>query len=601
MKTKSFFLFTASLFALVLALGVVSAVTVFSDNFDDGDLSGWTVINTPSPLPIPGTGWVNTGTFAEAKPGASSTEGKTTLSRTISVSGFESIVVSYDRQLKGFEVSDEFNVSWSIDGSNFNILEEIANTTPDDSSFVLKTFNLPTSANDNSNFQVRVECTTNAQTDEFCRLDNFIIEATETVEDWTTNFCTWEGGVSENDGNLQIDIQDIKVVEGFGDDEVWFPFDEIEVEVEVKNDGDWDIEDVEFEWGLYDKDNDEWLIDVDEEDTWDIDEGDEEVITFTLLIDDDLELDLDQLEGGKNYVLYFRATGDIAEGIHENDKTCGDESENIEIVIEKDFVVLSNLDFTNTVSCGTDLHITADVWNIGSKNQDSVTVKISNPNLGIDEVVEIGDIDAFEKEELDVTISIPSDATENKYILRLEVFDEDDDIFEAKDDDQEARYTKDLTISGSCSDSPDSDSGEVIVSAELQSGGKAGDVLVIKAILTNTGSDSATYLLNAAGYTPWAETADVSPESLTLDGGESGSALFTFKVKSTASGENTFNLEVVSGNELAALLPVSVLIDEGSSGIGFDFGENWYLWLIGALNVILVVIIIVVAVKISRK
>lgn len=550
MKSKNFFLFTASFIVLVLALGVVAADINFSP---------------------------------------------TSLSETVNY-GETSVTVNFDLVHTGVG-GDYTSLTWT--GTSDEGTWTLPNITQllDNETLALSATltGIPSGFTGTINANINVNDSGSPTED---------LPITIVVEEptWTSEFCLWDGGMDDNDGDLELDVQDVKVLEGFGDDEVWFPFDEIEVEIEVKNDGDEEIEDVEFEWGLYDEDNNEWLIDVDEEDSWDIDEGDEEIVTLNIMIDDDLELDLDELEGGKNYVLYFRASGEIADGDYEGNKTCDSAFERVEIVIEKNFMALTDLDFIDTVSCGTDIHVTADVWNIGTKNQDDVTVKISNPNLGIDEMIDMGDIDAFEKEELDVTISVPYDAEENNYVLRFEIFDEDDDLFEAKDDDQEARYSMDLTISGSCSGSPgDDEYGDVIVSAELESGGQAGELLVINAILTNTGDSSGVFTLNAAGYTPWASTADISPSSLTLDAGESGTALFTFDVNADAFGENSFDLEVVSGNSLAALLPVSVMIEEGSSGSGFDFGDNWYLWLIGALNVILVIIIIVVAVRIARK
>ena len=54
-----------------------------------------------------------------------------------------------------------------------------------------------------------------------------------------------------------------------------------------------------------------------------------------------------------------------------------------------------------------------------------------------------------------------------------------------------------------------------------------------------------------------------------------------------------------------ATQPVSFNIEEKSGGFGITGGainsDNWYLWGIGALNVILVVIIIIVAIRIAKS
>ena len=48
--------------------------------------------------------------------------------------------------------------------------------------------------------------------------------------------------------------------------------------------------------------------------------------------------------------------------------------------------------------------------------------------------------------------------------------------------------------------------------------------------------------------------------------------------------------------------PVSVFIEKSGFDLrGIISESNWYLWLIAALNAVLVIIIIVVAVRIARK
>ncbi|MEK6830306.1 MAG: hypothetical protein AABY15_09395, partial [Nanoarchaeota archaeon] len=167
MRLKSLGLFAFGVLALVFLMSAVSAVTIFTDNFNVVGLTGWTA-----------TGWTNTaGTYADSTNTAS-----TIINRTISTSGYQTIIVKYDRQLAtDWETTDSFKISWSTNGTTFVTLEEVvgsaADTLPSDSAFVSKTFNLPTSADSNTNFQIKFECNTNAA-DEFCRVDNVVIEAT---------------------------------------------------------------------------------------------------------------------------------------------------------------------------------------------------------------------------------------------------------------------------------------------------------------------------------------------------------------------------------------------------------------------------------------
>ncbi len=398
-----------------------------------------------------------------------------------------------------------------------------------------------------------------------------------------------------NPGNLDIRIRDISVEEGFGDDDdYWYPLDEIEVEVEVENNGNEDIDDIEVAWGLYNLETQEWVID-DEENDFNLKYGDDKTVIINFKLDD-----VDEFEDDGDYRFYVWATGEVDGGTYDGEQTCDSNSKSIEVIIEDDFVVLDNIEFSEIVSCGTEVQITADVWNIGEDDQDDVSVRIYNKALGIDEVVELGDIDAFEDERLSVIVEIPEDAEEKFYPLRFWVYDEDSDVYENNEDD-ESEVVLPLKVEGNCAVEQ-----EVVVSAGLESGGKAGEELVIKAIITNTGSKLATYTLEVEGYTEWASLFNIEPSTVILGEGESKEVLITFNVNKDTLGDELFNIEVFSDKDLITKQPVSITIDKS----GYQFpgitgsvigGDNKYLWGIGLLNIILVIIIIIVAIRVARK
>jgi len=389
--------------------------------------------------------------------------------------------------------------------------------------------------------------------------------------------------------NLRVRIKDISVESKFGDDEEWFPLDEIQVEIEVENNGDERINNIEVNWGLYNTNTGEWYIEEEEND-FDLKDGKDEIVTITFKLDDDV----DEFEDDDDYEFYAWAIGEDEE--FDDDETCSSDLESINMMIERDFVILYNINIPETVSCGSDVQITADVWNIGSRNQDDVYVGIFNKALGINDEVIIGDIDSFEDETFTFDFQVPKDADEKTYAIKLKVYDEDNDIFE-NDDDVESNFDAITKVEGGCTGGA-----EALVSASLVSGGKAGQELVIKATITNTGDSLATYLLNAAGYTPWASSAEFDQSTVLLSAGSSQDVLITFNVNKDALGDQVFDLEVVSENELLVKQPVSVTITKaGFSITGAAIGDNWYLWGIGALNIILVIIIIIVAVKVARK
>jgi len=408
----------------------------------------------------------------------------------------------------------------------------------------------------------------------------------------TLNFASSDFCEYGNPGDLNVKISDVRVKSGFGEDDEWLPLDEVELDVDVENNGDEDLNDVVIEWGLYNPDTKEWVIEIDEETDFNLDENDEENLVISFNIDDNMDVDLADLEDG-TYTFYVRATGEV-----DNDTsldTCESASKNVKLVIEKDFVTMSEFEFSETVQCSSEFHLSADVWNIGSSDQDDVYVKIINRDLGIDKRVDIGDIDSFENELLDFTFTMPDDVEEKSYSLTISVYNEDDDVFENDYNDDTAVFTKSFKVSGGCAKS------EASVTASLYSGGQAGKPLVVKATVVNTGIKETSYLLNAASYTTWASSAKVEPTSFSLNAGESRDVMITFNVNKDASGDNIFNLEILSENELITNQPVQVPVKKAGLSLSGLSLNNWHLWAIGALNLILVIFIIVIAIRISRK
>jgi hypothetical protein len=415
-----------------------------------------------------------------------------------------------------------------------------------------------------------------------------------------TTFCTYNNGVSDNLGELEIKIKDITVTDGYGDDEEWGLLDEIEVEIEVQNKGDYDVDDISLEWGIANEDMTEWVIEMDEEDEFNLKDGKEEnyILKFTI---NEKDLDLDFFELNKNYKIYARITGTIEDKNSPNDgnQTCIYDSQDVDFLIDSDFLKLDKLTSPDLVSCGDDVQITADIWNIGDNDQEEVYIIIFNKELGISKKIEIGDVDSFDKELLDTMIKIPKDVEEKTYYLKLEIYDEDNDIFESDEFDKESEFFIPINVKGNCILS----AGSASVSASLDSEAKEGEKLIIKTTILNTGENSAMYSVTPTGYSLWASSATIDIPTFTLNAEESKQVIITLQVREDASGENYFNIEVVSGEQIVKNQPVTVIIESKSvfSSISdLTKGKN-LIWVIGFINVLLVIVIIVVAVKVSRK
>jgi len=397
--------------------------------------------------------------------------------------------------------------------------------------------------------------------------------------------------LNEADGDLTVTIDDI-TNDGLGEENEWLPLDEIEVKVNVEA-GEYDVKNIGLEWGLYNSDTGKWIIEGDEND-FSLKDGDDKDVKIKFTLDKNI----DELESG-SFNFYVRATGKIdadSGDAVDGKKTCVSDSDSIDIIMESDFVVVSEVSFPENISCGADLNVEADVWNIGDNDQDEVSVVISNSDLKISQKIEVGDINALDSEQLSSTIKIPENAKPGVYYLEFKVYDEDGDLYENEYDNDKAVFLFPLTIDGSCSAVSN-----VAIAASLVSGGQAGKELVIKATISNSGSSLQTYTLNVKGSSAWAGSVELDKPTIAVASGQSQEVMITFDVNKGVEGDQSFTLEVTDGTNLIASQPVSVSITK-SSGFGFlDLGNKSYLWIIGALNIVLVVVIIFVAIRIAKS
>ena len=434
------------------------------------------------------------------------------------------------------------------------------------------------------------------------------------------SFCS-SGEINATDLKLKVDINN----RGEGDDDEWFPLDLIEIEVELENnkelDGDGDLDDVVFELGLFREgsstniiDDMMWISKDDEEfEVGDIDDdGEDKTHLFEFRVDP-REVDDD------NYILKVKAFPD-----RDESETCIDFSDNLEdfgsseffadIQISKEnerdkMVVVDEESYplVTNAFCGEQVSLSVDVYNVGDRDfDDQIKVVLFNDELGInEEKIANGNFDEGDKTDVTFSFRMPSNAQEKTYTFTMETFydyDKDDDVYdEVSEDDFDALFK----VEGNCDGAGDVSGSKALVAANLESGGKAGEELVVRATVTNTGSAIANYLVNAAGFASWADSASLNPTTFTLSSGESRDVLVTLNVKDDASGNQLFNFEVISDNELVVSQPVSVTIE---SPAGFftgrvtgGLGDNSFLWVLGLLNVVLVGVIIFVAVKVLRK
>jgi len=428
------------------------------------------------------------------------------------------------------------------------------------------------------------------------------------------SFCE-NGAVNDTNLILNVDITN----KGDGEDEEWLPLDTIEIEVELENNiNDVDLNDVVFALGLYQKGSTKniagdmiWISEDDNEIKFgDIDEDDDGLHKF------EFRVDPNEIDDG-DYILMVKAYPN-----KDEDEYCIDYSDDlegfgnsmytaeIEIIKESDeekMVIIDTKKFTEPIiaSCGEQVTLYTDIYNIGDEDfADQIMVSLYNSALGINlEKIATGDLDSGENTEVAFSFDIPSNAEEKQYTLEMRTYyDYDEDGDKYKEISKKAFFAY-LKVEGNCiSEST------ALISAKLISDRViAGEELIVQATITNTGEQTNTYAVNVDGHSGWSSSAKLDSQVLVLKSEESKDITMTFEIKKDVSGEKTFNIQVVGEGEKIYTQTVSVHIEgvENRGITGFNVAsllENQnYLWVIIALNIILAIIIVIVAVRIVKR
>lgn len=402
-------------------------------------------------------------------------------------------------------------------------------------------------------------------------------------------------GYTDNN-HLDVSIDDVKVESGYGSDYQWYPLDQISAKITVDNNAADKMKNIVVKYGLYDVDAGRWIF-TDSQSSFSLNDGDSKSLSVNFVLDS-----VSKFKTSDNYKFYAWATG--TDESASGNKTVSDSNSNnvqdIDMQFDTDLVTLANLQVPTTASCGQEVQITADVTNIGTDDQSGVYVKIINTNLGINQKINVGDVNSLESSSLDFTFTVPADVDEGSYPIELMVYDESNNVYKSDLNGDEARSQPTLSVQGSCSTVP-----LATVTAASTSDAKAGQELTIKATVVNTGSSTATYNLGLSGYADWATLENIDKTSVTLAAGTSQDVLIKLNLNKDVSGDKSFSIVLTQGdkilNQPVTVSVASQSIFSGITGLFAGAGSNWYLWGIAALNVLLVLIIIVVAVKVARK
>ncbi len=418
-------------------------------------------------------------------------------------------------------------------------------------------------------------------------------------------FCS-NGAVG---GNLSVSNIDVN---NDGDkDEEWKPLDQITVEVDVENENnDVDIDDVVVELALFDSSGkdvsgDLDFLNSDEEqiELGDINEDDKETVTFEFIVPADFD------EG--SYKLSIKAYSDkTGESKECTDSSDSDSSADIDIDVnaeddEGKFIAFDDVTINPTEAvCGESVTLEADAFNVGEDDEDRVNVILESRDFNLNTNYEIRNgLDQGDSERASFTFVVPEGLSDKTYTLELSSeYDYRNGVYRESSDES---FRVPITVIGCDGSTGGSTSGnDVSISASLESDAQPGEELIVKSVIRNTGSSSASFAVDASGYDSWAALNSISSRLVDLDAGESKEITFKFTVDKDAVGERSFFIEAESGDKLERR-EVAVNLESGSSITGSSIlgslGDNSLIWIIGAVNVILILIIIIVAIRVSSK
>lgn len=438
---------------------------------------------------------------------------------------------------------------------------------------------------------------------------NLIIRNSDNLTDSLTlpvtflsSFCKY------GEAGSDLEISNIDITNTDGDETEWIPMDRISVEVEVSNEGNDKIRDIVVELGLYNSDGKNIVkelenLDNKQIDVGSLDDGDSETVTFTFSVPTDFDAETYKLvlktfsedDGEKEVCTSWSSDLDDKyfqeiEGQREDD--------------EENMIIVSDIKLSpSPAQCGEKIQVNAEVVNIGEEDfEDQIKVTLYNKELNLNLEQEIKeDFNQGDSSSVDFDFDIPKTAKEKTYTFELRTYYE----YNKRTDDyelvSEKKFTQTLKVEGACEEESRLNAQ---ISAELGENTpepKAGKDVSIKSTLKNTGNKKTTYTLSVQGNSAWSSLSSIEPSVVTLNPGETKDLEIILNLDDDAEGEKEFSIKASYENKTTeqrvafAITPTSSVDTEVISN---HLKQNWFIYVIILVNVLLLIAIILVVRKI---
>jgi hypothetical protein len=248
------------------------------------------------------------------------------------------------------------------------------------------------------------------------------------------------------------------------------------------------------------------------------------------------------------------------------------------------------------VMAGRALTAVARLKNYGQVDEDDVKVVVSIPELGVQEVDYINEVEKGETvSSEEVLLRIPASAKTGDYNVEVAVFYDD------YDEKTKAVYTVHVTGDGQAAQAtaaPGTVSGKttIAVGVQAQTVARGENGVIYPLTVTNGANTAKTYTFAVSGAADWA-TTKISPSNVViLQAGETKQVyVYVAANEQAALGEHALSLDVKQGNDVVQQIPLKADVLESAQNTGWDGVKKALQVGVIALVVLIVVLGVVIA------
>lgn len=395
-------------------------------------------------------------------------------------------------------------------------------------------------------------------------------------------------------GDIGAKISSPITIDNPVDGDEFGPGDKIPIEVTVENDAADDM-DVIVKAVLYDMKTNKKLVEVESDD-----ENINEDEDFTFNLEMQIPLDSDEEYNG-NYAIYVKAYEDGNE-----EEQCYSDMVEIDVGRESREVIVQSMTISPTVIApDKTVDVILTVLNIGEKDEEGVTVKLRNSDLGIDLTSDARNLGAYDKAGNSYSfrftkILIPSDADLKAYDLEAFVLFDSGSASTSFIDSPTFKLSNSQLTVGTATTTTTKTTASRISVGNAQETTKG--TLSVPVVITNTDGKSGL-TVGITNADDWAQ--DVSEKVVSATKGQSETVYFNLKLNDdTEAGKYTATLVMKSnGNVIDSKAFTLDVTDEmaGSSDIFGSVTGSKALWIIGDIVLVVVAIFFIKLIFTGRK